>query len=84
MRKDTFDAVVISDVHEHIADRPRLLRRLAGSVLPACVLIRVPRFKGDRRVPLKKGRGGECRLDPTHETGHTLDSLARIRRSDDG
>jgi hypothetical protein len=40
-------------------------------------LIRVPNFERDWRVPLKQELGIEWRLDPTHETEYTLDSLAQ-------
>ncbi len=39
--------------------------------------MRAPLFERDRRVPLKKERGVEWRLDPIHETEYTLESLIR-------
>jgi hypothetical protein len=41
------------------------------------MLIRVPLFERDWRVPLKKELGVEWRLDPTHETEYTIESWAQ-------
>jgi hypothetical protein len=46
------------------------------SVHPERILIRVPLFERDWRVPLKKELGVEWRLDDTHETEYTLESFA--------
>lgn len=70
------DVVVLSNVLEHIAGRPAFLRRLVALSRPSRVLIRVPLFERDWRIPLRKELGVEYRLDPTHETEYTLDSFA--------
>jgi 2-polyprenyl-3-methyl-5-hydroxy-6-metoxy-1,4-benzoquinol methylase len=64
-----FDAVVLSNVLEHIKDRPALLRRLAA--LSPRILIRVPMIDRDWLVVLKKELGVEYRLDPTHYLEYT-------------
>ena len=40
------------------------------------LLIRVPLFERDWRIPLRRELGVEYRLDPTHETEYTLESFA--------
>jgi SAM-dependent methyltransferase len=71
----SFDTVVLSNVLEHLRDRPALLKGLSETLRPARFLIRVPLFERDWRVPLKKELGVEWRLDPTHETEYTQDSF---------
>jgi SAM-dependent methyltransferase len=57
------------------------LQFIAGDVLkgihPSRVLIRVPLYDRDWRVPLKQELGIEWRLDPTHEIEYTLESFAQ-------
>lgn len=72
-----FDAVILSNVLEHLPQRPLFLRNVQKAVQPDRILIRVPLFERDWRVPLKKELGVEWRLDPTHETEYTLDSFAQ-------
>jgi len=71
-----FNVVVMSNVLEHLADRPHILREICDAVTPRKILVRVPVFERDWRVPLKKELGVEWRLDPTHETEYTLESFA--------
>lgn len=66
-----FKTVILSNVLEHIEDRPGLLRRIAAHVGPDAILIRVPVFDRDWRVPLKKELGLDWRLDDTHFTEYT-------------
>lgn len=73
---ERFDVVILSNVLEHLSERPAFLRRLQEVVRPSRFLIRVPLFERDWRVPLKRELGVEWRLDSTHETEHTLDSFA--------
>jgi glycosyltransferase involved in cell wall biosynthesis/SAM-dependent methyltransferase len=73
-----FDVVVVSNVLEHLRDRPALLARWAewyGGAGGARFLVRVPAFDRDWRVPFKKDLGVEWRLDVTHETEYTVASL---------
>jgi SAM-dependent methyltransferase len=70
-----FDAVVLSNVLEHITDRVQRLRVWNEWYTPKRFLIRVPAFDREWRVPWKKELGVEWRLDPTHETEYTQDQL---------
>lgn len=72
----TFDVVILSNVLEHLSERPAFLRRLQHQLILSRILIRVPLFERDWRVPLKRELGVEWRLDPTHETEYTLESFA--------
>lgn len=71
-----FDAVILSNVLEHLRERPVFLRRIRETVSPKRFLIRVPLLERDWRVPLKQELGVEWRLDPSHETEYTLESFA--------
>lgn len=71
-----FDAIVLSNVLEHLQERPAFLRKLQEEVGPLHFLIRVPLFERDWRVPLKQELGVEWRLDSTHATEYTLESFA--------
>jgi ubiquinone/menaquinone biosynthesis C-methylase UbiE len=70
-----FDVVIMSNVLEHIEDRPGFLRETQRRLSPRRWLIRVPHFERDWRVPLKRELGVEWRLDPTHFTEHTVESF---------
>lgn len=70
-----YDTVVLSNVLEHIADRPDRLRLWRAWYEPKRFLIRVPAFDREWRVPWKKEIGVEWRLDTTHETEFTLEQL---------
>lgn len=70
-----FDVVIMSNVLEHLQERPAFLRRLKEAAKPSRILIRVPLFERDWRVPLKRELGLEWRLDPTHEIEYTLESF---------
>jgi SAM-dependent methyltransferase len=71
-----YDAIVLSNVLEHLRDRPAVLRALVANASPSRLLIRVPLFDREWRVPLKRELGVEWRLDPTHETEYTLETFA--------
>jgi len=70
-----FDVVILSNVLEHIEQRVEFLRRMVAAAVPARIVLRVPVFERDWRVPLKKELGIEYRLDPTHFTEYTLESF---------
>ncbi len=72
-----FDVVVLSNVLEHIKDRPAMLRRWTAWYAPSRFLIRVPAFDRDWKTPYKKELGLEWRLDETHEIEYTEESLRR-------
>ncbi|WP_176793820.1 class I SAM-dependent methyltransferase [Rhodospira trueperi] len=73
---DRFDTVVMSNVLEHLPERPAFLRRAMGSTGARRILLRVPTFERDWRVPLKKELGVEWRLDTTHYIEYRLDEFA--------
>lgn len=72
-----FDVVVMSNVLEHLPKRVDFLKRLLASSGASRILIRVPQFDRDWRVPLKKEIGAEWRLDLTHELEYTEEVLHR-------
>lgn len=74
--RQTFDVVILSNVLEHLPERPQFLRRVQETISPSRILIRVPLFERDWRVPLKQELGVEWRLDKTHEIEYTLESFA--------
>jgi len=69
-----FDTVILSNVLEHLPGRANFLRKIQEKFSPRQILIRVPLFERDWRVPLKKELGVEWRLDSTHETEYTHES----------
>jgi ubiquinone/menaquinone biosynthesis C-methylase UbiE len=72
---ENFHVVILSNVLEHLPDRCNFLRQMQQIIKPGKILIRVPLFERDWRVPLKKELGIDWRLDPTHETEYTLESF---------
>ena len=74
--KEKFNVVILSNVLEHLPGRPAFLRRVKETLGPERILIRVPVFERDWRVPLRKELGVDWRLDDTHEIEYTLESFA--------
>ncbi|MBC8509605.1 MAG: class I SAM-dependent methyltransferase [Chloroflexi bacterium] len=72
---EKFSVIILSNVLEHLPGRPAFLRRLQATLRPERILIRVPLFERDWRVPLKKELGLEWRLDNTHEIEYTLETF---------
>jgi len=72
-----FDTIVLSNVLEHIAERPKRLREWAKWYGTSKFLIRVPAFDREWRAPFKKELGVEWRLDDTHETEYTREQLEK-------
>ena len=70
-----YDVIILSNVLEHLPGRPDFLKRIREATRPSRILIRVPTFERDWRVPLKREIGVEWRLDVTHETEYTLESF---------
>lgn len=66
-----FDTILLSNVLEHLNDRPAFLKGIVELTNVNRVLVRVPSFERDWRVPLKKELGVEWRLDPDHKTEYT-------------
>jgi ubiquinone/menaquinone biosynthesis C-methylase UbiE len=74
--QDPFDVAVLSNVLEHLPERPQFLWSLVRTVRPSRILLRVPVFERDWRVPLKRELGIDHRLDSTHCTEYTLEEYA--------
>lgn len=64
--QDHFDQIVMSNVLEHLPERVGFLQKLIDLYHPKNILIRVPVFERDWRVPLKQELGMDYRLDQTH------------------
>lgn len=77
--EEAFDAIVLSNVLEHIEDRPIFLKSLYApyhlNESSPTLLLRVPMFTRDWITLYKKEQGIEWRLDPTHFTEYTIESL---------
>ena len=65
-----FKTIVLSNVFEHISERQMFLGKLMKQYQPEFMLVRVPNFERDWRVPLKQELGVDHRLDPTHHIEH--------------
>jgi SAM-dependent methyltransferase len=68
-----FDAVILSNVLEHIEDRVGFLRKAAS--LGNKLLIRVPAFDRDWLVPYKQSLSLDWRLNKDHKTEYTEETL---------
>ncbi len=66
-----FGVVMLSNVLEHLRDRPAVLRELVKNHEPERVLIRVPCYDRDWRVPLRDELGIDPRLDEDHKIEYT-------------
>jgi SAM-dependent methyltransferase len=71
-----YDFVVLSNVLEHIEDRPQFLKNLAGKTGARRFLVRVPMINRDWIVPLKRELGMPYFSDPTHHAEYTRESFA--------
>ena len=70
-----FDVVILSNVLEHLDARVDFLRAVVAQAEPRRLLVRVPLFERDWRVPLKQELGVDFRLDPTHRLEYSLERL---------
>ncbi len=70
-----FDVVILSNVLEHLDDRVAFLRDTVARTGAPRVLVRVPLFERDWRVPLKQELGVDYRLDPTHRIEYTQEEF---------
>ncbi|ODS37373.1 hypothetical protein BEH94_07810 [Candidatus Altiarchaeales archaeon WOR_SM1_SCG] len=68
---ENFDVVLLSNVLEHIEQRIEFLKKIMRQINPERLIIRVPLFERDWRVPLKKELGIDYRLDATHYIEYT-------------
>lgn len=79
---EKFDVVTLSNVLEHFKQRVKFLKRVVQIIKPKRLIIRVPSFERDWRVPLKKELGIDYRLDPGHFIEYTQESfLKEIKRA---
>jgi len=72
-----FDVVVLSNVLEHLDERPAFIRRVVAATQAHVVLIRVPLFERDWRLPMRRELGMTYFSDPTHRIEHTLAEFAQ-------
>lgn len=70
-----FNKLILSNVLEHIKDRPALLKKI--SKLGDTLLLRVPMINRDWTVMYKKNNGFEYRLDDTHYIEYTLEDVEK-------
>ncbi len=68
-----FDVVIMSNVLEHLSERPRFLRSVREKLEPARFLIRVPMYEREWMVPMKQELGVDYMLDAGHEIEYTLE-----------
>ena len=74
-----FDAVVLSNVLEHIENRAEFLRKIGE--ISGKILVRVPMLDRDWLTPYKKQLGLEYRLDKTHFVEYTVESFVKESES---
>lgn len=72
-----FNTIVLSNVLEHIEQRVEFLQRVIDKIHPQRILIRVPMFNRDWRVPLRKELGLAYFSDSTHYTEYTQESFTK-------
>jgi ubiquinone/menaquinone biosynthesis C-methylase UbiE len=75
------DTVIMSNVLEHIENRVPFLKKIIKQVQPSRILIRVPMFNRDWRVPLRKELGLPYFLDTGHFIEYTQESFAMEMKS---
>jgi 2-polyprenyl-3-methyl-5-hydroxy-6-metoxy-1,4-benzoquinol methylase len=73
--KGEFDAIILSNVLEHIEERVEFLKILRRRFRPKRFIIRVPSFERDWRVPLKKELNLDYMLDSTHFIEYTQENF---------
>jgi SAM-dependent methyltransferase len=76
--KDKFDAIILSNVLEHIEFRVEFLKAIFAhqrSDKAPVLLLRVPMLTRDWITLLKKERGINWKLDPTHFTEYSLEQI---------
>ncbi len=73
----SFDVIILSNILEHLPNRVEFLRRIQSAINPSRILIRVPLYERDWRIPLKDELGVEYRLDPTHFVEYTVEGFTK-------
>lgn len=66
-----WDVVILSNVLEHIHDRPGFLKRLVAVTGAKRFLVRVPLFERDWKLPMRREVGANYFSDPDHKIEHT-------------
>ncbi len=69
------DAVILSNVLEHLEKRSEFLRKLADSSKASLFLIRVPSSMRHWQVPMRESLGISSYNDPTHKIEYTVEQL---------
>lgn len=75
--KNKYEVVILSNVLEHFEKRTQFLKKIILLFRPKRLLIRVPLFERDWRVPLKQEIGIDYRLDPTHFIEYTQENFIK-------
>lgn len=70
-----WDVVVLSNILEHIEDRVGFLRDIRLQATPQKILVRVPLFERDWKLPLRRELGVGYFSDAEHFIEHRLDEL---------
>jgi SAM-dependent methyltransferase len=70
-----WDVVVLSNILEHIEDRVGFLRDIVAQAKPEKILIRVPLFERDWKLPLRRELGVGYFSDAEHFIEHRLGEL---------
>ncbi len=79
--KDKFDVIVLSNILEHIEHRVEFLSTIHERLSPTRILIRVPMFDREWKVPLRRELGMPFFSDRTHYTEYTLESFEKEIRA---
>jgi SAM-dependent methyltransferase len=70
-----WDVVVLSNVLEHIADRPGFLKAVIAATGASRFLIRVPLFERDWKLPMRRAVGANFYSDPDHKIEPTREEF---------
>lgn len=73
--ENEWDAVVLSNILEHIDERVAFLTRLRTALTPQQILIRVPLFERNWQIPMRRELGVNYFSDRTHHIEHRLDEF---------
>lgn len=76
----SFETIILSNVLEHIQHRIEFLDRIQRALAPRRLLIRVPMFNRDWRVPMRQELGLCHFSDPTHYIEYTKETFEHEMR----